>query len=120
MNSHLDLNEKSLTLRVPGDLLSTNAEALRLEILPLIEVSDRAPQPWSTFILDLTAAVMVDSVGLNLIVTLLKRVQKSGAKMQIAYSNPNVLRTLTFTRLDKHVELARVERGMATDQGKVG
>ena len=51
---------------------------------------------------------MVDSVGLNLIVTLLKRVSKSGARMQIAYSSPNVLRTLTFTRLDKHVELVKV------------
>jgi len=51
---------------------------------------------------------MVDSVGLNLIVTLLKRVQQRGGRMQIAYSSPNIFRTFTFTRLDKHVELVKV------------
>lgn len=108
MNSHLDSSEKSLTLHVPGDLLSTNAEALLRELNRLFEASARPPGSWNTFRLDLSVATMVDSVGLNLIVTLLKRVRKSGARMQIAYSSPNVLRTLTFTRLDKHVELVKV------------
>jgi anti-anti-sigma factor len=108
MNSKLDLNEKSLTLRVPGDLISTNAEALRGEIFGLLETSDRPPQAWTAFKLDLTAATMVDSVGLNLIVTLLKRVRKAGARLQIAYSSQNVLRTFIFTRLDKHLELVKV------------
>jgi len=107
MNSKLDLNHQLLTVYVTGDLTSTNAEALRGEMGGLPEAPGGAPQKWNTLKLDLTAAQMVDSVGLNLIVTLLKRVQKCGARMQIACSSPNVLRTLTFTRLDTHVDLVK-------------
>jgi len=108
MNSTPDLHEESVTLRVPGDLISTNADALRNEIGGLLETSGGAPRNWDLFVLDLTAAKMVDSVGLNLVVSLLKRVQARGARMQINYASPNILRTFTFTRLDKHVSLVKV------------
>jgi anti-anti-sigma factor len=99
---------KVLTLRVPGDLISTNAEALRNEAGTLLEPVEGAARQWDVFKLDLSLAQMIDSVGLNLVVTLVKRVQKLGARMQITYSNPNILRTFNFTRLDKHVELVKV------------
>ena len=108
MNPHQEPDKNSITLRVPGDLISTNAEALRKEAAGLLETPDGAPRKSATFILDLRAARLVDSVGLNLVVGLLKRVQKLGARMQITYSNPNVLRTFTFTRLDQHVEMVKV------------
>lgn len=98
----------SYTLRVPGDLISTSAEALRRQISGLLDASSAAPRSWTLFKLDLSAAKMVDSVGLNLVVTILKMVQKTGAKMQVLYSNPNVQRTFLFTRLDKHLELVKV------------
>jgi len=108
MNSNLDLQQESVTLRVPGDLVSTNADAVRNEINGLLDTAGVAPRKWDTFILDLAAAKMVDSVGLNLVVSLLKRVQARGGKMQITYSSPNIFRTFTFTRLDKHVQLVKV------------
>ena len=108
MNPALDLNEESVTLRVPGDLISTNAGELRKEVSSLLETAGGAPRKWDTFILDLSAAKMVDSVGLNLVVSLFKRVQVRGAKMQVNYSSPNILRTFTFTRLDKLVKLVKV------------
>ena len=108
MNVQSNASQKTLTLRVPGDLLSTNAESLRNEAGALLEGADSPSRQWDVFKLDLTAAQMIDSVGLNLIVTLVKRVQKLGAKFQITYSSPNVLRTFNFTRLDKQVELVKV------------
>ena len=105
MNSNLDLEKKWLTLRVAGDLISTNAEALRGEIDELLKAE--SPAGWNTFRLDLTTAQMVDSVGLNLVVNLLKRVQKREARMQVLYGHQNVLRTFIFTRLDKQVELVK-------------
>jgi len=98
---------ETLTLRVSGDLLSTNAESVRKESTGLFEAAGKASQKWNTFRLDLTSAKMVDSVGLNLIVTLLKHVEKSGARMQIAYSDQNVQRTFVFTRLEQRVELVK-------------
>ena len=108
MNCQSNPNSKCLTLRVPGDLISTNAEAIRNEADTLLAIPDNTPRQWEIFKLDLTDAKMIDSVGLNLVVTLVKRIQKCGAKMQVAYSNPNVLRTFNFTRLDKQVELVKV------------
>lgn len=107
MNSALNANDNTVTLTVPGDLVSTTAEALRQEAERLLESAGEPQRKWNTFILNLSAAKMVDSVGLNLVVLLLKRVQKFGGKMQITYSSPNVLRTFSFTRLDKHIGLVK-------------
>lgn len=107
MTSNLDLENRLLTLCVPGDLISTNAEELRTELTRLLGTVEGAPSQWQTFRLDLARARMVDSVGLNLVVGLLKRLRKRGAKLQVAYASQNVLRTFTFTRLDKHVEMVK-------------
>jgi anti-anti-sigma factor len=108
MNSQIDQNEKPLAFRAPGDILSTNAEALQNEIDVLLETGDGAVLNWKTFKLYLTATKMIDSAGMSLIATLFKRVQKRGARMQITYSSPNILRTFTFTRLCEHVDLVKV------------
>jgi anti-anti-sigma factor len=107
MKSSLHLEETTLTLRLPADLVSTNVGTVREEISALLESPAGQPQPWRMFKLDLSAAKKVDSVGLNLIVAMLKAVQRAGAKMQILCSDPNVHRTMLFTRLDKHVELVK-------------
>jgi anti-anti-sigma factor len=103
----LDLDSRSLTIRLPGDPTSTNAEGLRAELSDCLGLGQGAPQQWNTFVLDLAAAKMVDSAGLNLIVSLLKWVEKRGGKMRVACSAPAVLRAFTFTRLDRHLELVK-------------
>jgi len=107
MNSHLDPDKRTLTFRVPGDVLSTNVEILRTESAGFFEGQPTSSAGWGTFVLDLTAAKMVDSSGLNLVVSWLKCVQARGAKMQVVYSSPNLLRTFTFTRLNTQVELVK-------------
>lgn len=108
MNTQFDSNTKTLTVPVPGDLVSTNADKLRQDLHEVLEPAAAGQQAWQVVKLDLTSAKMVDSVGLNLIVTILRAVQKSGAKMQVVCSNPNVHRTFLFTRLDKHIELIKI------------
>lgn len=107
MNQNLEIKDETITLRVDGDLVSTNAPALRGEIDRLFEAGDGAGLAWKVCKLDLTAAAMIDSVGLNTVVGLLKRAQQRGARLQLVYSNPNVRRILSFTRLDKHLELIK-------------
>jgi anti-anti-sigma factor len=106
MKNDLDTTNETLTFTVNGDLVSSTANLLRPQVLALLETSDASAR-WRLFRLDLTAAKMVDSVGLNFIVTILKAVQKRDAKMQVVCQNQNVHRTLLFTRLDKHVELIK-------------
>jgi anti-anti-sigma factor len=104
MTTNLDQKNGILTVTINGDLTSTTAERLRVKIHALFDTPPEQAA-WRLLRLDLAGAKVVDSVGLNLIITILKAVQKAGAKMQIIYANPNVHRTFLFTRLDKHVEL---------------
>ena len=108
MKPLLETGAESMTLRVEGDLVSTNAPVIRGQIDRLFEPANGLPPAWKIFKLDLSTAKMIDSVGLNLVVSLLKRVQRHGGRMQVAFSDSNVLRILNFTRLDKQVELIKV------------
>ena|ERR1700761_3491487 len=108
MNTPTTPSERTLTLSVSGDLLSTNVGSLRESAAALLsETVDHHPE-WNVLRLDLRTANMVDSAGLNFVVTLLKRVRARGSRLQIAYTSPNVNRTFIFTRLDQHIELVKV------------
>lgn len=103
-----ETRQATVTLRVEGDLTSTTAENIRTQANALIDAPPGASD-WRALRLDLARTKMVDSVGLNLIVSILKAVQRRGAVLEVVYSNPNVHRTFLFTRLDKHVTLVRQE-----------
>jgi len=92
-------------IHAPGDLTSTTVEPVRLAADKLLMPDSVLAQGWTILRLELTTAKMIDSVGLNLLVSILKRVQKRGASMQIVCPDPNVKRTLAFTRLDHHIKL---------------
>ncbi|HWD21174.1 MAG TPA: STAS domain-containing protein [Verrucomicrobiae bacterium] len=108
MNWTIDREKMTVNFSLAGDLVSTTARDLLAEITALLEKPEAAAFGWTTFQLDLASAKMIDSVGLNLIALLLKRVQKRGARLRILYASRNVHRTFLFTRLDKHVELVKV------------
>lgn len=108
MKTNLDQQNGILTITLAGDLTSTTAAELRTELGARLDTSSHSAPTWRTLRLELPAAKMVDSVGLNLIISLLKVVQQRGAKMQILCVSPNVHRTFLFTRLDKHVEIIKV------------
>ncbi|MBE2213287.1 MAG: STAS domain-containing protein [Opitutaceae bacterium] len=84
-----------------GDLLSTNAAAAQAELSRLMGADDR----WKTIVLDLRAARIVDSVGLNLIVSIIRGARPAGRSVRVVVSNQNVRRVLAFTRIDQHAEV---------------
>ncbi len=95
-----------LTIRVQGDLLSTNAKEIRAALDDLLAAPEKQSGLRVVF-LDLTTATMIDSVGLNLIVAILRATKQAGATMKISHSSPNVHRILLFTRLDQQVEILK-------------
>lgn len=107
MKMILDEPQKMLTVQVPGDLVSTNTDALRTKLAGVLNAEPGKPVRWELLRLELPAAKMVDSMGLNLVVTILRAVQKAGGRMQVIYRNPNVLRTFQFTRLDQRIEMVK-------------
>jgi anti-anti-sigma factor len=108
MKTHLDPHNGMFTIQLNCDLTSTTVEQLRPELHAQLDTQTQPGGAWKLFRLDLAATRMVDSVGLNLIIGLLKAVQQRGVKMQILCANPNVHRTFLFTRLDQHVELIKL------------
>lgn len=107
MNDPKQPNEMVPALRVAGDLLSTNAEKVRRDFFALIHSLERNAPAWTCFQLDLSAAQMIDSVGLNLVVTILKEINSRRAALRILYANPNLQRIFQFTRLDNRLELVK-------------
>jgi anti-anti-sigma factor len=105
MQHHLE--SKILTVVVPGDILSTNAEELRSDLVVLLESPQCAQGQCATLRLDLTHARMIDSVGLNLLVTFIRFMKERGGKVQAVVTNPNIERTFIFTRLDQMLEVIK-------------
>ncbi len=79
MKTNLDPSNGILTVTINGDLISTTAARLRADIHALCDTSTEK-SAWQLFRLDLAGAKMVDSVGLNFIITILKAVQKKRGK----------------------------------------
>lgn len=91
----------TITYEIRGDLLSTNADAVRAEIDKLLPVGKSA----KVVQLDLRASRLIDSVGLNLIVSVIRRVKRRGGQTRITVGHPTVRRMMTFTRIDQHAEV---------------
>lgn len=105
MKHVLDTSTKTLTLTFPGDIVSTNATALREEVFQILESETINRAAWTTLQLDLRAASMVDSMGLNLLVSIIKFARGRGGKVVGHVGNTNVQRALCFTRLNTQMEL---------------
>jgi anti-anti-sigma factor len=108
MKEHSENDEKTVQVLVPGDVLSTNVESLREEIKAVIKAAEAGLPDWNMLELDLTAATMVDSAGLNLIVSLVRLAGRRGGKVRVRIKSSGVHRTLLFTRLDEHLEIVKL------------
>jgi anti-anti-sigma factor len=58
-----------------------------------------------TLTIDLRAARLVDSVGLNALVSVIKQVRAAGANVTVWVGHENVRRILAFTRIDTHAKV---------------
>ena len=101
--------QRATAVLVESDILSTNAESVRTRLLDALQRPNAAAD--AIFELDLRAARMIDSVGLNLLVWLIKKVQERGGRVRLLIADNNIERTLQFTRLSQHAEVVRYDGG---------
>lgn len=96
-------DSQTVRFQAPGDVLSTTADSLR----SALEEALKSPsaQAFQYFELDLRAARMVDSVGLNLLVWLWRTVTARGGRLRLKISSSNIDRTFRFTRFCERVEV---------------
>lgn len=91
-----------------GNILSTNAQDVRAQLSKALSDPRAAAGTLEVFELDATKAQMIDSVGLNLIVWLLKALRERRARLRLLVASVHVERTLQFTRLDQQAEVVRM------------
>lgn len=106
MNHTINSQTSTLQLQIPGDITSTTAPPLRDELFGLLE-HDLASnnKAWHTLHLDLASAKMVDSVGLNLLVSIIRLIKEHGRKISCTVASQHVHRTMMFTRLDSMMQI---------------
>jgi len=94
-----------LHVTIPRDVLSTGVREL-FDQLHAVQKDPLVLQPsWRTLELDLTGAKMIDSMGLNFIVHLLKWSKGRNAKARILIHDKNLDRLLRFMRMNEHAEV---------------
>jgi anti-sigma B factor antagonist len=59
----------------------------------------------TALVLDLTGVSFIDSTGLSVLLTALRKVTRAGGRMVLVCSNPTVLRLFEITRLDTTFEI---------------
>ena len=109
MHYNYDNDEKIVNLTIPGDILSSNVDSVRESIFDIIDSEELASKGYRKITLDLTAAKMIDSAGLNLLVSVLKAAKSKNAAVAARVANPHIQRTFSFTRLDKLIKIEQVE-----------
>ncbi len=103
------IHNKRLIVPFSGDLLSTVAAEMKPGFAVLFNKSTVHESPWVELELDLTRARMIDSAGLNLIMTVMKAAQERKVKVIARVASKTVQRIIQFTRLDRSLELVLQE-----------
>jgi anti-anti-sigma factor len=87
-----------------GDLLSTTVEAVKPELLGLFEKT-----PVADVHLDLTACQIIDSAGLNLVVSAIRLAREHEARIEITVSREQIRRIFMASRIDQHAKVILVK-----------
>ena len=97
-----------LQLSLPGDVLSTGVPEFRRALAGILASADVRESDWKSIELDLARAKMIDSMGLNMLVSLLRAARERGGILRVAIHDRNLDRLFRFTRLTEHVEIVHV------------
>lgn len=95
MDSSYDENAKKWDVRLYGEVDIYNADNLKSQLHAL------ADQKKADIVLDCTNLKYIDSTGLGVLVSALKRVKEAGKNISITNLTPYIAKIFTLTGLDK-------------------
>ncbi len=98
------LSSNVISCAATGDLVSTTSKAYREKLEQAIAAAP-AKATWTMLELDLRAARFIDSVGINLIILMIRRMKERSCSVRVLISSPNLKRVLSFMRVDQHAEI---------------
>jgi len=100
---------EEITLAINGNILSTNVQEVRQRVLDILALNETSNPSWKKLHLDLTAAQMIDSTGLNFLVAVTRHVKKRGIDLKISVTSPNISKSFSFIRLNRQADIVLVE-----------
>ena len=89
----------TIYIELEGDISFNNVQYIRKNILNNFMETDK------TAIVNLSKVEFMDSSGLSIFITLLKRVKERGGELILEYPKEIVRRILSLTRLDELMEV---------------
>ncbi|OIO58560.1 MAG: hypothetical protein COZ46_04390 [Verrucomicrobia bacterium CG_4_10_14_3_um_filter_43_23] len=95
-----------LCITIDGDLLSTNVKTYGTYIKRTLDEEIG----YKAVAVDLNSAEILDSVGLNMLVSLAKILAEKSVILKIFVSSPSILKVMRFSRIDKVAEIVYAER----------
>lgn len=101
------LHHGILHFDIPGDLKSTRVAEVFENFHEMRDSEDVRNTAWHSIELDLTGAKMIDSMGLNCLVHILKWAKERNATARILIGDGNLDRLLRFTRMNEHADIVR-------------
>jgi anti-anti-sigma factor len=105
----IDVSTQTLCVTVAGDILRTNADEVRSGFWGLLNSPDVQKIAWQLLKLDLIAVRKIDSIGLNVIIAIIREIQCRNSKLPVIVSGSGIYRTFVFMGLDRQMDLKKVE-----------
>ena len=96
---------EEITLVISGNVLSTNVQAIKERVLEVVNKNESDNPCWKNLHLDVRAAQMIDSTGLNFLVAVARHVKKRGVELKITVSSANIAKSFSFIRLDRQAQV---------------
>lgn len=103
------ITEDVLSILQDDDIVSTNVDQVRQNIMEVIEREGVDSNAWSLLELDLTKADIIDSSGLNFLVTMDRHLKEHDKSTRLIVASPHIHRTFVYVRLDKRMDIVLVE-----------
>jgi anti-sigma B factor antagonist len=97
--SEQDLGGANLVVQVDGEIHASTAPEFAERLNAAVEGGKTG------IVLDLTGVEFIDSTGLSVLLSGLRKVTRVGGDMVIACANPTVLRLFEITKLDSTFEI---------------
>lgn len=104
-SASFDKSSNSLKMKLLGDLKSTTIADLYRDSYDILTDKALSGSGFETLELDITDASMVDSQGLNLIVSLLRQVKTREGKLKLITNRRTVYMTLLSVGLERQAEV---------------
>ncbi len=103
IQARLDPRKGRLLVTIEDDVLSTTVPDLRRALLETLNAHHEAP--WKALYLDMRAARMIDSMGINWLFAESVRLKELNKALVVRISSPAIHRVMQFAGLDRLVTL---------------